>query len=158
MSKAVATADTAFQKFLEAERTKPVQRNLFTGDPEALRVEVPDQVPDDETVVDEGISLVKTEDMAQLIVSGFGLYRQEERTFGCSERQDDCLSVSILPDPGGGHRFERHLDFVGPDGGALCSRHSNQFLGRRGQALRTGVVSLFERNHSNASRSATRIQ
>ena len=74
MSKAITTTDTAFQKFLESERTRPAQRNLFTGEPEALRVEVPEQVPEDETVVDEGISLVKTEDMAQLIVSGFGLY------------------------------------------------------------------------------------
>src|SRR5437667_8305959 len=74
MSKAVVTADTAFQQFLETERAKPVQRNLFTGEPEPLRVEVPDLVPEDETPIDEGISLVKTEDMAQLIVSGFGLY------------------------------------------------------------------------------------
>ena len=74
MSKAVVTADTAFQQFLETERAKPVQRNLFTGEPEPLRVEVPDLVPEDETAIDEGISLVKTEDMAQLIVSGFGLY------------------------------------------------------------------------------------
>src|SRR5207253_9046782 len=31
-------------------------------------------MPDDETVLDEGISVVKTEDAAQLIVSGFGVY------------------------------------------------------------------------------------
>ncbi len=74
MSKVIATVDTAFQKFLEAERIRPVQRNLFTGEPEALRVEVPDEVPEDETAIDDGISLVKTDDMAQLIVSGFGLY------------------------------------------------------------------------------------
>ena len=36
---------------------------------------MPDKLPDDETVLDEGISLVKTADMAQLIVSGVGLYR-----------------------------------------------------------------------------------
>src|SRR5262245_30485067 len=74
MSKATATADTAVQKLFETERNRPVQRNLFTGEPEALGIEPPEQVPENETVVDEGISLVKTEDMAQLIVSGFGLY------------------------------------------------------------------------------------
>ena len=74
MGKAVVTADNSFRRLLEAERIRPVQRNLFTGEPEASRVEVPDQLPDDETVLDEGISLVKTEDLAQLIVSGFGLY------------------------------------------------------------------------------------
>ena len=37
-------------------------------------MEVPDHLPDDETAIDEGISLVKTDDMAQLIISGFGLY------------------------------------------------------------------------------------
>src|SRR5216117_22571 len=74
MSQATVTTDDAFRKFLEAERVKPVQRNLFTGDPETLCVEVPDRMPEDETVLDAGISVVKTDDIAQLIVSGFGLY------------------------------------------------------------------------------------
>jgi CRISPR-associated protein Cas1 len=74
MSKAAVTAENTFQKFLDAQRTGPVQRNLFTGELEVLAVEVPDRMPDDEIVIDDGISLVKTEDMAQLIVSGFGLY------------------------------------------------------------------------------------
>ena len=73
MSKAV-TPDTAFQQFLEAERVKPVQRNLFTGEPEAVRVEVVHPLPEDETIIDDGISVVKTDDVAQVIVSGFGLY------------------------------------------------------------------------------------
>jgi CRISP-associated protein Cas1 len=63
-----------FRRFLEAERAQPVQRNLFTGEAETVRVEVPEGLPDDETLLDEGISVLKTEDTAQLIVSGFGLY------------------------------------------------------------------------------------
>jgi hypothetical protein len=63
-----------FRRFLEGERAKPVQRNLFTGDPEAVRIEVSAEIPEDETVLDDGISIVKTEDAAQLIVSGFGLF------------------------------------------------------------------------------------
>src|SRR5579884_3153589 len=74
MSKATIIQDDSFIRFLETERAKPLQRNLFTGEPEALRVEVPEFIPEDETVLDEGISVVKTEDAAQLIVSGFGLY------------------------------------------------------------------------------------
>ena len=74
MSIAAIVRDNQFQQFLEAERTKPLQRNLFTGEPEALRIDVSDPLPEDETILDEGISVVKTEDMAQLIVSGFGLY------------------------------------------------------------------------------------
>src|SRR6266446_7143301 len=66
--------DGRFREFIEAERTTPVQRNLFTGEPETVRVDVTDVYPDDETILDEGISIVKTEDMAQLIVSGYGLY------------------------------------------------------------------------------------
>jgi hypothetical protein len=74
MSTAAIVRDNQFQQFLEAERAKPLQRNLFTGGPEALRIDVPDHLPEDETILDEGISVVETEDMAQLIVSGFGLY------------------------------------------------------------------------------------
>jgi CRISPR-associated protein Cas1 len=74
MSKPIVETDTAFRRFLEAERGRPVQWNLFTGEAEPVRVEMLAEPPEDETPVDEGISLVKTEDMAQLIVSGFGLY------------------------------------------------------------------------------------
>lgn len=51
-----------------------MQRNLFTGEPEPSPFNVPDDFPADESVIDDGISVVKTDDMAQLIVSGFGLY------------------------------------------------------------------------------------
>src|SRR2546426_11032083 len=74
MSKATIVRDAGFREFLEAERLKPVQRNLFTGELETLRVEVPESIPEDETVVDEGISIVRTDDIAQLVISGFGLY------------------------------------------------------------------------------------
>jgi CRISPR-associated protein Cas1 len=63
-----------FRRFLETERAQPVQRNLFTGEPETVRVEVSPEMPDDETILDEGVSIVKTQDVAQLIVSGFGLF------------------------------------------------------------------------------------
>jgi len=59
---------------MDAERRQPVQRNLFTGEVETIRVDVQEPVPEDQTILDEGISVVKTEDVAQLIVSGFGLF------------------------------------------------------------------------------------
>src|SRR5438093_1977470 len=74
MSKATIVRDAGFREFLEAERLKPIQRSMFTGELETLRVEVPESIPEDETVVDEGISIVKTDDIAQLVISGFGLY------------------------------------------------------------------------------------
>ena len=74
MSSATVVKDDQFRQFLDAERAKPVQRNLFTGEPETMRVDVPNLLPEDETVIDEGISVVKTDDLAQLIVSGYGLY------------------------------------------------------------------------------------
>ena len=49
--------DGRFREFIEAERTNPVQRNLFTGEPETVRVDVTDVYPDDETILDEGISI-----------------------------------------------------------------------------------------------------
>ena len=74
MSPATVTNLSEFSDRLETERTKPVQRNLFTGEAERSYIEVPDAIPDDViTVIDEGISVVKTDDLAQLIVSGFGL-------------------------------------------------------------------------------------
>src|SRR2546426_1641897 len=149
MSEAIGTIDTAFQAFLQTEPLKPVQRNLFTGEPEALRVEVPEEVPEDETAIDEGSSLVKTEDMAQLIVSGFGLYlgKKSERLV---VRKDKTI-VYQFP------FFRIQEVVVGSKGISissdlmeeLCVRHSNQFLGRCGQALCVGFVSLSERNHSD---------
>ena len=74
MSFATVIQDNQFRQFLDSERTQPVQRNLFTGEPETIRIEVPNPLPEDETILDEGISIVKTDDLAQLIVSGYGLY------------------------------------------------------------------------------------
>jgi CRISPR-associated protein Cas1 len=72
--KAAVIHDDRFREFIETERSKPVQRNLFTGEPESLKLDVSAALPEDETVLDDGISVVKTEDMAQLILSGYGLY------------------------------------------------------------------------------------
>ena len=59
----------------EAERYSPAQFNLFTGAAELIPIEVAEPVEDDREIrVDEGISLVKTEDGSQLILSGFGLF------------------------------------------------------------------------------------
>jgi CRISPR-associated protein Cas1 len=54
--------------------TIPAQFNLFTGDPEPLPVEVPDPGMLRELRIDEGISLVKSDDTSQLILSGYGLF------------------------------------------------------------------------------------
>lgn len=59
----------------KAEVHSPAQFNLFTGAAELIPIEVPE--PSDaerEIRVDEGISLVKSEDGSQLIFSGFGLF------------------------------------------------------------------------------------
>lgn len=73
MSAIVLTSDR-FRAALEAERAQPIQRNLFTGEPDTLRIDVPETFPEDETRLDEGISLVKTDDLSQLILSGYGLF------------------------------------------------------------------------------------
>jgi CRISPR-associated protein Cas1 len=59
----------------QAERYSVAQFNLFTGAAEPIPVEVSE--PEEagrEIRVDEGISLVKTEDGSQLILSGYGLF------------------------------------------------------------------------------------
>ena len=67
-----------FRAAIEAERAKPAQRNLFTGEIEAVAVEIEEPIPADFTEIDDGISLVKTDDLAQLILSGFGLFSWQE--------------------------------------------------------------------------------
>jgi CRISPR-associated protein Cas1 len=67
-------AAAAFKEVIDSKLLTPVQRNLFTGEPEAIHVEVDHAIPEDETEIDDGISLVKTDDCAQLILSGFGLF------------------------------------------------------------------------------------
>jgi len=71
-------ADEALNELPVEEKQRPVsvaQFNLFTGAAEPIPVEVaePDE-PGREIRVDEGISLVKTEDGSQLILSGYGLF------------------------------------------------------------------------------------
>jgi CRISPR-associated protein Cas1 len=59
----------------EAERHSPAQFNLFTGAAELIPIEVPEPAENEREIrVDEGISLVKSEDGSQLIFSGFGLF------------------------------------------------------------------------------------
>ena len=59
----------------KAERSFPAQFNLFTGMAEPIPVEVAEpEEPGREIRVDEGITLVKSEDGSQLILSGYGLF------------------------------------------------------------------------------------
>ncbi|HEY7557071.1 MAG TPA: CRISPR-associated endonuclease Cas1 [Candidatus Binatia bacterium] len=59
----------------QAERYPPAQFNLFTGAAEPISVEVSEpEEPGREIRVDEGITLVKSEDGSQLILSGYGLF------------------------------------------------------------------------------------
>src|SRR5438067_1657901 len=69
-----APAAAAFKEAIDLKLLTPVQRNLFTGEPEPVHVDIDHAIPEDETEVDDGISLVKTEDSAQLILSGYGLF------------------------------------------------------------------------------------
>lgn len=60
---------------LQPERYPHAQFNLFTGAAEPIAVEVPEpEEPGREIRVDEGITLVKSEDGSQLILSGYGLF------------------------------------------------------------------------------------
>src|SRR5262249_19460361 len=54
------------------------QWNLFTGELEPFPIEVPDPAGSGELRVDEGISLVKTDDSSQLVLSGYGLFLRKK--------------------------------------------------------------------------------
>jgi hypothetical protein len=59
----------------DASRQSPAQFNLFTGAAELIPIEVAEPAEDGREIrVDEGISLIKSEDGTQLIFSGFGLF------------------------------------------------------------------------------------
>lgn len=59
----------------EAKVVMPAaQLNLFTGQPEVIRFPVEKEFEEEEVSVDEGISLVKSGDTSQLIVSGYGAF------------------------------------------------------------------------------------
>ena len=54
------------------------QLNLFTGELEPAPIEVPDPPEAGEVHVDDGITLVKTEDSSQLVLSGFRLFLRKK--------------------------------------------------------------------------------
>lgn len=54
------------------------QLNLFTGELEPLPIEVPEPHEPGEVRVDDGITLIKTEDHSQLVLSGFGLFLRKK--------------------------------------------------------------------------------
>lgn len=54
------------------------QFNLFTGELEPLPIEVSELKEPGELRVDDGITLIKTEDSAQLVLSGFGLFLRKK--------------------------------------------------------------------------------
>jgi len=54
------------------------QLNLFTGELESLPIEVPDPPQPGEIQVDDGITLIKSEDNSQLLLSGFGLFLRKK--------------------------------------------------------------------------------
>ncbi len=57
----------------EEKPLPPAQYNLFTGEAEAIPVLIEEQ-PEDELAVDEGITLLKTGDTSQIILSGYGIF------------------------------------------------------------------------------------
>jgi CRISPR-associated protein Cas1 len=54
------------------------QFNLFTGELEPIPIEVADPTEPGEIRVDDGITLIKTEDSSQLVLSGFGLFLRKK--------------------------------------------------------------------------------
>jgi len=62
---------------MEEEKPKvrfPAQLNLFTSKPEPVRIPVEMEWDDLETPIGEGITLVKSDDKSQLIISGYGIF------------------------------------------------------------------------------------
>src|SRR2546430_3485813 len=108
-----APAAAAFKEAIDLKLLTPVQRNLFTGEAEPVHVDIDHAIPEDETEVDDGISLVRTEDSAQLILSGFGLFLgKKERAPHRAKRQRGRVPVSVLQESGSRHRLRRNFDFL----------------------------------------------
>jgi len=71
---ASAVSDTGDRLLTTGDVFSPAQFNLFTREAEPLPVEVPDPADARELRIDDGISLVKSDDTSQLILSGYGLF------------------------------------------------------------------------------------
>src|ERR1051326_3585007 len=96
-------AAAGFKEAIDSKLLAPVQRNLFTGEREPIHIDVDHAIPEDETEIDGGISLVKTEDSAQLILSGFeqkghqqGLLHGEQPRLQPSARWRRATSISSV--------------------------------------------------------------
>src|SRR5205809_7866686 len=89
-------ADEATEEIVqspEAERHFPAQFNLFTGAAELIPIEVAEPAEDGREIrVDEGISLVKSEDGSQLIFSGFGLFLSKKSELLIARMGKDVIS------------------------------------------------------------------
>lgn len=60
-------------------KTRYYQRSLFSDKLEPIPIEVKQEPQDEELRVDEGISLIKTDSLSQLMVSGYGLKLSKKR-------------------------------------------------------------------------------
>ncbi|AMM40874.1 hypothetical protein HS1_001070 [Candidatus Desulfofervidus auxilii] len=60
-------------------KTRYYQRSLFSDKLEPIPIEVNQEPQDEELRVDEGISLIKTDSLSQLMVSGYGLKLSKKR-------------------------------------------------------------------------------
>lgn len=57
----------------EQSKLPLAQFNLFTGEAEPIPLLI-DKDVDDEVFIDEGISLIKSGDSSQVVLSGFGIF------------------------------------------------------------------------------------
>src|SRR5262245_28579512 len=94
----MALDELAQEEIVEASSEKkasvfsPAQFNLFTGVAELIPIEVPEPAENEREIrVDEGISLVKSEDGSQLIFSGFGLFLSKKSERLIARRGKDVI-------------------------------------------------------------------
>jgi hypothetical protein len=145
-------AAAAFKEVIDSKLLLPAQRNLFTGEPEPIQVDVDDRFLRMKRRSMTAFPSSKQKILPNLSCPG-SVYSWGRRVNGSlSERGRGRLPVSFLQDPGSGNCFEGDFGVIGSLGRIVCPRHTPQFLGHDWKTLRTNHFAALKCDDSNASR------
>lgn len=73
MNKIASEISRIHPEYKPEKNLPPAQFNLFTGEAEPIHLLI-DKNIDDEIFIDEGISLIKSGDSSQIVLSGYGIF------------------------------------------------------------------------------------
>jgi hypothetical protein len=108
-----AAGGDAYPALQIAKPELPLQINLFTREVEPLRLEIvepPQEREGEEVEVDDGISVIKSENLSQIIGSGHGCFlsKKSERVVVKRAGREGSLSIPDVPNQRGDSELAWH--------------------------------------------------